>query len=106
MCSSSIRALNRTLRVAQTMVYVLNVLAEVAPEWVLAQVPTDWVERYGARLEEERLPKEDQERLQYADQVGADGWRLLAALHVPATPDWMKTRGRGHDLAPHVGATI
>jgi len=88
---AKIRALNRTLRVAQTMVYVLNVLAEVAAEWVLAQVPADWVERYGARLEEERLPKEEQERLQYADQVGADGWRLLAALHAPTTPDWMKT---------------
>ena len=75
---AKIRALNRTLRVAQTMVYVLNVLAEVAPEWVLAQVQADWVERYGARLEEERLPKEDQERLQYANRVGADGWRLLA----------------------------
>lgn len=68
-----------------------HVLAEVAPEWVLAQVPTDWGERYGARLEEERLPKADQERLQYADHVGADGWRLLAALHTPTTPDWMKT---------------
>src|SRR5579864_7772777 len=74
-----IRALNRLLCVAQTMVYVLNVLSEVAPEWVLAQVPADWVERYGARLEEERLPKAEQERLQYANQVGADGWRLLAA---------------------------
>ena len=28
------RALNRTLCVAQTMVYVLNVLSEVAPEWI------------------------------------------------------------------------
>src|SRR6266513_6223882 len=42
-----IRSLSRTLRVAQTMVYVLNVLAEVAPEWVRAHVPTQWVERYG-----------------------------------------------------------
>ena len=31
---AKIRALNRTLRVAQTMVYALNVLAEVAPEWM------------------------------------------------------------------------
>jgi transposase len=88
---AKIRALNRTLRVAQTMVYVLNVLAEVAPEWVLAQVPAEWVKQYGARLEEERLPKEEQERCQYANQVGADGWRLLAALQAPTTPDWMKT---------------
>ncbi len=86
-----IRALNRTLCVAQTMVYVLNVLSEVAPDWVLARVPVEWVERYGQRLEHERLPKEEEERKQYANQVGADGWMLLAALDASATPDWMKT---------------
>jgi transposase len=86
-----IRALNRTLCVAQTMVYVLNVLSEVAPDWILTHVPAEWVERYGKRLEHERLPKEEEERKQYANQVGADGWMLLDALDAPATPDWMKT---------------
>jgi len=86
-----IRALNRTLCVAQTMVYVLNVLSEVAPDWILAHVPAEWVERYGERLEHERLPKEEEERKQYANQVGADGWMLLAALQAPDTPDWMQT---------------
>lgn len=85
-----IRALNRTLCVAQTMVYVLNVLSEVAPDWILAHVPAEWVERYGERLEHERLPKEEEERKQYANQVGTDGWMLLDALQAPATPDWMK----------------
>ena len=28
-------------------------------------------------LEHERLPKEEEERKQYANQVGADGWMLL-----------------------------
>src|SRR5438132_293556 len=88
---AKIRALNRTLCVAQTMVYVLNVLSEVAPDWVLAHVPVEWVERYGERLEHERLPKEEEERKQYANQVGADGWMLLAALDAATTPDWMKT---------------
>ena len=37
------------------MVYVLHVLSEVAPDWVLAHVPVEWVERYGERLEHERL---------------------------------------------------
>ncbi len=77
---AKIRALNRTLCVGQTMVYVLNVLSEVAPEWVRAYVPTEWVEQYGERLEHERLPKEEEERKQYANQVGADGWALLEAL--------------------------
>ncbi len=88
---AKIRALNRTLCVAQTMVYVLNVLSEVAPEWVRAHVPSEWVERYGERLEHERLPKEEQERKQYANQVGTDGWMLLAAFDAAATPDWMNT---------------
>src|SRR6266699_1400189 len=88
---AKIRALNRTLCVGQTMVYVLNVLSEVAPEWVRASVPTEWVERYGERLEHERLPKGEEERKQYANQVGADGWALLEALDAPSTADWLKT---------------
>jgi transposase len=88
---AKIRALNRTLCVAQTMVYALNVLSEVAPEWVRAYVPASWVERYGQRGEHERLPKEEEERKHYAKQVGADGWTLLPALDAPSTADWLKT---------------
>ena len=88
---AKIRSLNRTLCVAQTMVYVLNVLSEVAPEWVRAYVPAEWVEQYAERLEHERLPKEEEERKAYANQVGADGWMVLDALQAPSTPDWMKT---------------
>jgi transposase len=87
---AKIRSLNRYLCVAQTMVYVLNMLSEVAPSWVCAHVPAGWVEWYGERLEHERLPKEEEERKQYANQVGADGWLLLDALQAPSTPDWMK----------------
>jgi transposase len=88
---AKIRALNRVLCVAQTMVYVLNVLSEVAPEWVLAHVPVEWVERYGERLEHERLPQAEEERKEYANQVGADGWTLLHALDASSTADWLKT---------------
>src|SRR2546421_3397221 len=73
------------------MVYVLNVLSEVATDWVRAHVPPEWVERYGERLPHERLPKEEEERKQYANQVGADGWALLAALNAASTADWLKT---------------
>lgn len=73
------------------MVYVLNVLSEVAPDWVRAVVPAEWVERYGERLEHERLPQEEQAHRQYVDQVGADGGALLGALEGPFTPDWLKT---------------
>lgn len=87
---AKIRALNRVLCVAQTMVYVLNVLAEVAPEWVRASVPIKWIERYGERQEHEHLPPGEDERKQYANQVGSDGWLLLDQLDAASTADWMK----------------
>src|SRR5436305_1042605 len=63
----------------------------VAPNWVRTHVPAEWVKQYGERLEHECLPKEEEERRQYADQVGVDGWLLLDTLESAATPDWMKT---------------
>jgi hypothetical protein len=103
---AKIRALNRVLCVAQTMVYVLNVLAEVAPEWVRASVPAEWVERYGERLEHERLPKEEEERGHYANQVGADGWTLLHALDAQSTADPIENAARRHHPAHHLGPAI
>jgi hypothetical protein len=88
---AKIRAPKCTLCVGQTMVSVLHVLSEVAPEWVRAYVPAEWVERYGERLSHERLPKEEEERKQYANQVGKDGWAKLPALDAPSTADWLKT---------------
>ena len=37
------------------------------------------------------MPKEAQERTQYANQVGTDGRLLLDTLQAPCTPDWIKT---------------
>ncbi len=88
---AKIRALNRVLCVAQTIIYVLNGLSEVAPDWVRAHVPGEWVERYGERLFHERLPQAEEEREQYANQVGKDGRTLLDALQAPGTEGWMKT---------------
>jgi hypothetical protein len=103
---AKIRSLNRTLCIAQTMVYVLNVLSEVAPEWVRTHVPVEWVERYGERLYHERLPKEEEERKHYANQVGADGWMLLDTLQTPATPDPIENAACRHHAAHHLGATV
>jgi transposase len=66
------------------------VLAEVAPEWRRTQAQPEGVERYAHRVEEYRLPKSKAEREQYANQVGADGWRLLDALEDNATPTWLR----------------
>ncbi len=93
--STHVLAASRMLRrlevVGETLRHVLNVLAEVAPGWLSSQeLPVEWGARYGRRVEEYRLPKSKAEREGYANQVGADGWRLLAALDDPATPTWLR----------------
>jgi transposase len=87
---AKIRALNRLLCVAQTMVYVLAVLAEVAPDWLLVVAEPEWSQRYGYRLEHEQLPQGETAREQYANQIGTDGWRLLIALDAQTTPAWLQ----------------
>jgi transposase len=85
------RMLGRLEVVGETLRHALNVLAEVAPDWLRAQrLPAAWGERYGRRIEEYRLPKGAAERERYANQVGADGWHILAVLAQPATPAWLQ----------------
>jgi transposase len=88
---SASRMLGRLEVVGETLRHTLNVLAEVAPDWLRSlHPPADWAQRYGRRIEEYRLPKGTAEREQYANQVGADGWHLLEALDQPATPPWLR----------------
>jgi transposase len=75
---AAVRALNRTVLVGETLRAVLNQLAVVVPEWLREQVPADWYERYGKRIEDWHLPKSEAERRAWAEQVGRDGQALLA----------------------------
>jgi transposase len=82
----ALRVLNRLERVAETLRADLNALAVVAPEWLRAQVPLDWFERYGRRIEDDRLPKGTEARRAYAVQVGTDGLSLLEMVSAPTAP--------------------
>src|SRR5205823_5143996 len=53
---AKIRAINRLVCVGETLRHALNCLAIVAPEWLLAHSQVEWVDRYGVRLEDSRLP--------------------------------------------------
>jgi len=46
---AAVRDLNRLERVVETLRATLNVLATVAPDWVRAQIPAEWVDRYARR---------------------------------------------------------
>ena len=83
---AAIRVLNRLELVAETLRATLNALAEMAPDWLCAVAPGEWVERYGRRVESSRLPKGEAARKDLAQQVGQDGFALLEALARPDAP--------------------
>ena len=51
---------------------------------------TTWAERYGARFDAPRLPKDEAAREALAVAIGADGYRLLRAVYAPDAPDWLR----------------
>ena len=87
---AAIRSLNRLERAVETMRSTLNALATVAPEWISANIPTEWVKRYGPRADESRLPESQEKRTALAEQVAADGYRLMDALFSADAPVWLR----------------
>jgi transposase len=87
---AAVRALNRVECVGETLRQALNTLAVVAPDWLRAQVASDWYERYGARIDttHRRLSQTDFDAL--AATIGADGAQLLSAVYSPTTPGWLR----------------
>lgn len=81
------RTLNRLECVTETLRHALNVLAEAAPTWLRVHSERVWVERYGLRASDFRLPKGEPKRLIWANQVGSDGWGLLEAIYAAAPTD-------------------
>jgi transposase len=83
---AAIRALNRLELVAETLRAALNNLATVAPAWLQSIAPPEWYERYGKRIEDTRLSREQAKREAYAQTVGEDGFTLLDALDAAGAP--------------------
>ncbi len=89
---AAIRTLNRLACVAETLRHALNDLADVAPDWLRAQITPDWFDRYRQRVEEYRLPTDKEERRQLAETIGRDGFALLTALDAPTAPAELRAR--------------
>jgi transposase len=68
----------------------LNALASADAEWLREHADPEWFERYGRRIEDQRLPKGKEARTEYLKTVGADGIRLLAHIEAPYTPQVLK----------------
>lgn len=87
---AAIGFLNRIELVAETLRSALESLAIIAPEWLKAQVSPEWFDRYGKRMQEYHLPKEEQERLAIAETIGQDGIHLLSAIYSESAPSELK----------------
>ncbi len=86
---AAVRTLNRLECVGETMRRVLDDLARVVPDWLLAQITPDWFERYDVRFEAYRLPKEQSKLQALQQQIGQDGWHLLQTIYHGQAPVWL-----------------
>ena len=87
---AAIHFLHRLELVGETLRAALNALAVAAPEWLQAQVQSEWAERYGHRFGDRRLPQNEVERHTLMENIGTDGRRLLTEIYTPATPGWLR----------------
>jgi hypothetical protein len=87
---AKIRASNRLMCVGEALRFVRGSLAVVVPDWLLEQSEASWVERYGHRIEENRLPQSEADRLALAQLIGEDGWKVLTAVFDPLTPAFLR----------------
>jgi len=77
----AVHAMHRLEAVTETLRAALNVLAVAAPDWLRAHTTAEWVDRYGLRASDFRLPKSRTKRQAWAQQTGADGLTLLQAVY-------------------------
>lgn len=83
---AAVRSLSRLINCGEAVRAALNALAEADPAWLSPHIEPAWLERYGYRLTEYRMPKSKEARAELAAIYGADGRRLLKALADPKTP--------------------
>ncbi len=82
----AMRTLSRLEVVGETLHHALNALATAAPDWLRAHTTLAWVDRYGRRANEFRLPKSEARRRAWAQQTGVDGVTLLALATAVGAP--------------------
>jgi transposase len=87
---TSVRAVNRLECVKETMCHALNVLAEVAPDWLMKQVQPEWSRYKQSHFRDLRLPKSERARIELAEQIGEDGRDLLEKVYHSTACRWLR----------------
>jgi transposase len=86
---AAVRLLNRLEMLGETLRSSLNALAVAAPVWLVEQIPLEWFDLYGRRIEEYRLPRQENERKEWALDAGVAGFSLVQALHQQPDLAWL-----------------
>ena len=73
-CGGTVRRLNRLEIVGETLRQALDSLAVVVPEWTRTQSQQEWLEPYGSRVENDRLPKSQTQCDEAAYRLGRTDW--------------------------------
>ena len=87
---ASIRNMNRSELVGETLRATLNVLATVDPKWLSANVPTAWYLKYAKRFEGSRQPRTKEGTTAAAEEVGRDGMALLEKVWSDEAPAYLR----------------
>ncbi len=87
---AAVRELDQIEVVGEAFRYTLNVLATVAPDWLRGHLKPEWGERYGARLDEYRLPKEKERRTAWLETIGQDGLDLIQIIDQAQDQSWLQ----------------
>lgn len=89
---AGVRRLNRIETVGETLRAALEAIARISPTWIAPLLEIGWDERYGRKVETARLLSRKNASAQtLADQIGADGRKLLAAIDADPVASWMNT---------------
>lgn len=87
---AAVQTLNRLECVHETLRLALERVAELEPEWLQAQVPPEWYEWYGRRLDASQMAKSAAEKERWQVRIGASGWQLLLAVQDARTPAYLR----------------
>ena len=87
---AAVRTINRLEGAGETLRAALDDLATAAADWLRQVISEEWAVRYARRIEDYRLPKGEAARRTLAEQIGADGHRILAAVYEPSAPSWLR----------------
>ncbi|MGA9669633.1 MAG: IS1182 family transposase [Terracidiphilus sp.] len=88
---ASVRNMNRSELVGETLRAALNVIASVDPKWLAANVDGSWYLKYTKRFESNRAPLTKEAMLAVTADVGLDGMTLLEKIWQETAPLYLRT---------------